>query len=197
MMAADSGADRRGATGGCRGDGPAPACAGALRVARAAAGAELPQAQPARPASRRLIIALSCAWPALAHLLGAPALPHHRAGRRRRRRPDRAGAHLARRGPAPRRRSTPTTARSRAELETLADRMWELQESEERFRGLIDALGDLVVHRDRDGRHRLCQQGLRRAGRRRPARARRRIRWPSSASMSASSRTPPSPMANA
>jgi PAS domain S-box-containing protein len=44
------------------------------------------------------------------------------------------------------------TARSRAELETLADRMWELQESEERFRGLIDALGDLVVHRDREGR---------------------------------------------
>ncbi|MBL8580961.1 MAG: response regulator [Rhizobiaceae bacterium] len=43
-------------------------------------------------------------------------------------------------------------ARSRAELETLADRMWELQESEERFRGLIDALGDLVVHRDREGR---------------------------------------------
>ena len=28
--------------------------------------------------------------------------------------------------------------------------MWELQESEERFRGLIDALGDLVVHRDRE-----------------------------------------------
>lgn len=42
-------------------------------------------------------------------------------------------------------------ARSRAEVETLADRMWEMQESEERFRGLIDALGDLVVHRDRDG----------------------------------------------
>src|SRR5690606_37909266 len=41
--------------------------------------------------------------------------------------------------------------RNRAEIETLADRMWELQESEERFRGLIDALGDLVVHRDRDG----------------------------------------------
>ncbi|RUW41968.1 PAS domain-containing sensor histidine kinase, partial [Mesorhizobium sp. M2A.F.Ca.ET.015.02.1.1] len=39
----------------------------------------------------------------------------------------------------------------RAEIETLADRMWEMQESEERFRGLIDALGDLVVHRDRDG----------------------------------------------
>jgi PAS domain S-box-containing protein len=40
----------------------------------------------------------------------------------------------------------------RARLETLSDRMWELQESEERFRGLIDALGDLVVHRDRIGR---------------------------------------------
>ncbi|NGN43287.1 response regulator [Mesorhizobium sp. CGMCC 1.15528] len=44
-----------------------------------------------------------------------------------------------------------STARSRAEIETLADRMWELQESEERFHGLIDALGDLVVHRDREG----------------------------------------------
>ncbi len=44
-----------------------------------------------------------------------------------------------------------TAARSRAEIETLADRMWEMQESEERFHGLIDALGDLVVHRDRDG----------------------------------------------
>jgi len=42
-------------------------------------------------------------------------------------------------------------ARNRAEVETLADRMWELQESEERFRGLIDALGDIVVHRDREG----------------------------------------------
>ncbi|MBX3577649.1 MAG: response regulator [Rhizobiaceae bacterium] len=45
-----------------------------------------------------------------------------------------------------------SVAESRAEIETLADRMWELQESEERFRGLIDALGDLVVHRDREGR---------------------------------------------
>jgi len=44
-----------------------------------------------------------------------------------------------------------TTARNRAEIETLADRMWEMQESEERFHGLIDALGDLVIHRDRDG----------------------------------------------
>lgn len=45
-----------------------------------------------------------------------------------------------------------SAARSRSELEMLADRMWEMQESDERFQGLIDALGDLVVHRDRDGR---------------------------------------------
>jgi PAS domain S-box-containing protein len=43
-------------------------------------------------------------------------------------------------------------AKNREEIEALADRMWELQESEERFRGLIDALGDLVIHRDRHGR---------------------------------------------
>ena len=43
-------------------------------------------------------------------------------------------------------------ARNQAQFETLSDRMWELQESEERFHGLIDALGDLVVHRDRAGR---------------------------------------------
>ena len=42
--------------------------------------------------------------------------------------------------------------RTRAEIEELADRMWELRESEQRFRGLIDALGDIVVHRDREGR---------------------------------------------
>ena len=45
-----------------------------------------------------------------------------------------------------------TDADSRARIETLADRLWELQESEERFHGLIDALGDLVIHRDREGR---------------------------------------------
>ncbi len=45
-----------------------------------------------------------------------------------------------------------SVGRSRQEIEQLADRMWELEESEERFRGLIDALGDLVVHRDREGR---------------------------------------------
>jgi PAS domain S-box-containing protein len=39
-----------------------------------------------------------------------------------------------------------------AALERLSDRMWELRESEARFQGLIDALGDLVVHRDREGR---------------------------------------------
>jgi len=42
-------------------------------------------------------------------------------------------------------------ARNRVEIEGLADRMWELQESEERLRGLVDALGDIVVHRDRHG----------------------------------------------
>lgn len=42
-------------------------------------------------------------------------------------------------------------AASRRQLEALADRVWELQESEERFRGLIDALGDIVLHRDRQG----------------------------------------------
>ncbi len=41
---------------------------------------------------------------------------------------------------------------SRVEMEDLADRMWELRESEERFQGLVDALGDLIVHRDRGGR---------------------------------------------
>ena len=41
---------------------------------------------------------------------------------------------------------------ARQEAERLSDRMWELRESEERFRGLVDALGDVVVHRDRDGR---------------------------------------------
>ena len=44
------------------------------------------------------------------------------------------------------------SSESREQVETLADRMWEMQESEERFLGLIDALGDLVVHRDREGR---------------------------------------------
>jgi PAS domain S-box-containing protein len=50
------------------------------------------------------------------------------------------------------RASDETMEQTREEIESLADRMWELHESEERFRGLIDALGDLVVHRDRDGR---------------------------------------------
>ncbi len=44
------------------------------------------------------------------------------------------------------------TAQARTRLETLSDQMWEMQESEERFQGLIDALGDIVVHRDRHGR---------------------------------------------
>ncbi|WP_036483326.1 hybrid sensor histidine kinase/response regulator [Nitratireductor basaltis] len=38
------------------------------------------------------------------------------------------------------------------QMEELADRMWEMRESEQRFYGLLEGLGDLVVHRDRDGR---------------------------------------------
>jgi PAS domain S-box-containing protein len=37
-------------------------------------------------------------------------------------------------------------------VERLADTAWELQESEERYRGLIDAQGELVVHSDGEGR---------------------------------------------
>lgn len=40
---------------------------------------------------------------------------------------------------------------SDAQLESLADRMWELEESDQRFREVSDLLGDLVVHRDRNG----------------------------------------------
>ena len=37
------------------------------------------------------------------------------------------------------------------DIELLADTAWELRESEERYRNLIDAQGDLVVYRDSDG----------------------------------------------
>ncbi|MCB1496496.1 MAG: response regulator [Bauldia sp.] len=36
-------------------------------------------------------------------------------------------------------------------LERIADTAWELRENEERYRGLIEAQGDLVVHRDASG----------------------------------------------
>jgi signal transduction histidine kinase/CheY-like chemotaxis protein len=39
-----------------------------------------------------------------------------------------------------------------ASLESLADTAWELRESEERYRSMIDAQGDLVVRRDAAGR---------------------------------------------
>lgn len=42
--------------------------------------------------------------------------------------------------------------RAGAQVGQLAGHMQELRESEERARGLADALGDLVVHRDREGR---------------------------------------------
>ena len=83
----------------------------------------------------------------------------------------------ARSGPWPRSRSSPAPVRSgarprpitavsppsstaspartrgsRPRLESLADTAWELRESEERYRSLIEAQGDLVVHRDRDGK---------------------------------------------
>ena len=56
---------------------------------------------------------------------------------------------LAKRQNAQRAAAAETSGR---EIERLADRIWELQESEDRFRGLVDALGDIVVHRDREGR---------------------------------------------
>ena len=64
--------------------------------------------------------------------------------------------------------------------------MWELQESEERFRGLIDALGDLVVHRDREGRIVYANRVFADLVGLDQKRLCRALRWPSSASMSAS-----------
>lgn len=45
-----------------------------------------------------------------------------------------------------------TALNAHAQVEHLADGMWELRESEQHARGLADALGDLVVHRDSEGR---------------------------------------------
>ena len=43
--------------------------------------------------------------------------------------------------------------------------IWELKEAEERARGFLEAQGDLIVRRDRDGRDHLCQRRLLRARR--------------------------------
>ena len=111
--------------------------------------AELPKEPPRGLYFATLVAVLVLAG--LAHLTGAPAfisIGLIGAGS--------AGLVLLARSLSERERAasaiTKNFSHNRAEIETLADRMWELQESEERFRGLIDALGDLVVHRDRDGR---------------------------------------------
>ncbi|MBS9719159.1 response regulator [Tianweitania sp. BSSL-BM11] len=56
--------------------------------------------------------------------------------------------------------STATLNRRQWEIESLSGKMWALQESEERLRGLLDALGDLVVQRDGDGRILYANDGL-------------------------------------
>ncbi len=40
----------------------------------------------------------------------------------------------------------------RSERETFEDRLWEVRESEDRHRGILDSLGDLVIRCDHDGR---------------------------------------------
>lgn len=49
-------------------------------------------------------------------------------------------------------RITRSGTNSAAQLEYMADRMWELEESDQRFREISDLLGDLVVHRDSAGK---------------------------------------------
>ncbi len=57
------------------------------------------------------------------------------------------------RSPTPSSESPPVEELSASrQVEALADRVWEMQESEERFYDLLETLGDLVVHRDNEGR---------------------------------------------
>jgi PAS domain S-box-containing protein len=46
------------------------------------------------------------------------------------------------------------------ELEALGDKTWELRESEERYRSLAEAFGDLVLHRDPSGRVTFANQAI-------------------------------------
>jgi PAS domain S-box-containing protein len=46
------------------------------------------------------------------------------------------------------------------ELEALGDKTWELRESEERYRSLAEAFGDLVLHRDPAGRVTFANQAI-------------------------------------
>ena len=52
-----------------------------------------------------------------------------------------------------------------ARLEEAADRNWELKEAQERAKSFLEAQGDVIVRRDGDGAHHLCQRRLLRARR--------------------------------
>jgi len=48
--------------------------------------------------------------------------------------------------------STRNDLQLKKQLEEIHDRNWELQESEERYRGLAEAFGDMILHRDAHGK---------------------------------------------
>ncbi len=51
-------------------------------------------------------------------------------------------------------------ARARLRAESIEDEAWELRESEERYRTLVEAFGDLVIHRDAGGRILFANEAL-------------------------------------